>query len=133
MFYPDYQRVNAPAARTRFRQLWNTPLDPDPGLTVVEIMNAAKKHEIRGMYVMGENPAMSDPRRGPRPRGPGGARSSGGAGHFPDGNGLPRRCGLAATAWPEKIGTGDQYRPHGAARTKGHRAAGRGPRGLLAA
>ena len=34
---------------------------PIPGLTVVEIMNAAKKHEIRGMYIMGENPAMSDP------------------------------------------------------------------------
>src|SRR5687767_15249916 len=41
--------------------LWHTALDPDPGLTVVEIMNAAKRHEIRGMYIMGENPAMSDP------------------------------------------------------------------------
>ena len=61
MFYPDYQRVNAPEARQRFETLWKTPLDPDPGLTVVEIMTAAKKHEIRGMYIMGENPAMSDP------------------------------------------------------------------------
>jgi formate dehydrogenase major subunit len=61
MFYPDYQRVNTPAARERFEKLWKTELDPDPGLTVVEIMNAAKKHEIRGMYIMGENPAMSDP------------------------------------------------------------------------
>jgi formate dehydrogenase major subunit len=61
MFYPDYQRVNTPEARERFEKLWNMPLDPDPGLTVVEIMNAAKKHEIRGMYIMGENPAMSDP------------------------------------------------------------------------
>ena len=61
MFYPDYQRVNTPEARERFEKLWNTELDPDPGLTVVEIMNAAKKHEIRGMYIMGENPAMSDP------------------------------------------------------------------------
>ena len=61
MFYPDYQRVNAPAARERFEKLWKTELDPDPGLTVVEIMHAAKKHEIRGMYIMGENPAMSDP------------------------------------------------------------------------
>ena len=61
MFYPDYQRVNAPQARERFETLWNTTLDPDPGLTVVEIMNAAKKREIRGMYIMGENPAMSDP------------------------------------------------------------------------
>jgi formate dehydrogenase major subunit len=61
MFFPDYQRVNTPAARERFEKLWKTQLDPDPGLTVVEIMNAAKKHEIRGMYIMGENPAMSDP------------------------------------------------------------------------
>jgi formate dehydrogenase major subunit len=61
MFYPDYQRVNTPAARQRFEKLWKTHLDPDPGLTVVEIMHAAKKREIRGMYIMGENPAMSDP------------------------------------------------------------------------
>jgi len=61
MFYPDYQRVGAPEARQRFEKLWGMELDPNPGLTVVEIMNAAKKGEIRGMYVMGENPAMSDP------------------------------------------------------------------------
>jgi len=61
MFYPDYQRVGAPEARQRFEKLWGVELDPNPGLTVVEIMNAAKKGEIRGMYVMGENPAMSDP------------------------------------------------------------------------
>ena len=48
MFYPDYQRVGTPEARERFERLWHTTLDPDPGLTVVEIMNAAKKHEIRG-------------------------------------------------------------------------------------
>ena len=61
MFYPDYQRVGTPEARQRFEKLWGVALDPDPGLTVVEIMNAAKKGDIRGMYVMGENPAMSDP------------------------------------------------------------------------
>ena len=61
MFYPDYQRVNTPEARARFERLWQVDLDPDPGLTVVEIMQAAKKRQIRGMYIMGENPAMSDP------------------------------------------------------------------------
>jgi formate dehydrogenase major subunit len=61
MFYPDYQRVGTPQARQRFEKLWGTTLDPDPGLTVVETINAAKKHEVRGMFVMGENPAMSDP------------------------------------------------------------------------
>jgi formate dehydrogenase major subunit len=61
MFYPDYQRVNSDDARRRFEKLWGMPLDPQPGLTVVEIMDAAHKGEIRGMYIMGENPAMSDP------------------------------------------------------------------------
>src|SRR5712692_4539991 len=61
MFYPDYQRVATPEAKARFEKLWGMELDPKPGLTVVEIMHAAKKREIRGMYIMGENPAMSDP------------------------------------------------------------------------
>jgi len=62
MMYPNYQRVDNPEARARFAKLWGAPeLDPKPGLTVVEIMRAAKMKAIRGMYVMGENPAMSDP------------------------------------------------------------------------
>jgi formate dehydrogenase major subunit len=61
MFFPDYQRVDNPEARARFEKLWGTKLDPKPGLTVVEIMDAAARREIRGMYIMGENPAMSDP------------------------------------------------------------------------
>ena len=61
MVYPDYQRVDNPEAKKRFEQFWGVALDPKPGLTVVEIMHAAQKGEIRGMYIMGENPAMSDP------------------------------------------------------------------------
>jgi formate dehydrogenase major subunit len=61
MMYPDYQRVASDAARLRFEKLWKTKLDPNPGLTVVEIMHAAHAGIIRGMYIMGENPAMSDP------------------------------------------------------------------------
>lgn len=61
MMYPDYQRVDNPQARARFEQLWGTPLDDRPGLTVVEVMDAALAGEVRGMYIMGENPAMSDP------------------------------------------------------------------------
>jgi formate dehydrogenase major subunit len=61
MFYPDYQAVASPEAKARFETLWGVALDPEPGLTVVEIMHAAKRQEIRGMYIMGENPAMSDP------------------------------------------------------------------------
>ena len=62
MVYPDYQSVADPDARARFEALWGVEgLDDKPGLTVVEIMDAAREGEIRGMYVMGENPAMSDP------------------------------------------------------------------------
>ena len=61
MMFPDYQRTDDDAARARLEQLWGATLDPKPGLTVVEIMNAAERGDLRGMYVMGENPAMSDP------------------------------------------------------------------------
>ncbi|MES2151324.1 MAG: formate dehydrogenase subunit alpha [Pseudomonadota bacterium] len=61
MMFPDYQRVDNPAARAKFEKAWGATLDDKPGLTVVEIMHAIKKGEIRGMYIMGENPAMSDP------------------------------------------------------------------------
>jgi formate dehydrogenase major subunit len=61
MMFPDYQRVDNAAARTKFEALWNTSLDPKAGLTVTEITESAYKGQIRGMYIMGENPAMSDP------------------------------------------------------------------------
>jgi len=61
MMYPDYRRVDNGDARGRFESLWGVDLDPKPGLTVVEIMDAVHAGKIRGMYVMGENPAMSDP------------------------------------------------------------------------
>ena len=61
MMFPDYQRVDNPAAQAKFEKAWGVALDPQPGLTVVEIMHAIKRGEIRGMYIMGENPAMSDP------------------------------------------------------------------------
>jgi len=61
MVYPDYRRVDDPGVRADFEKAWGKPLDAEPGLTVVEIMKAADRGEIRGLYVMGENPAMSDP------------------------------------------------------------------------
>jgi formate dehydrogenase major subunit len=61
MMYPDYQRVDNSAAKAKFEALWGRALDPKPGLTVVEIMDAVHAGQIRGMYIMGENPAMSDP------------------------------------------------------------------------
>jgi len=61
MVFPDYQRVDNPQVREKFEALWGHSLDPNPGLTVVEIMHAIHDGQIRGMYIMGENPAMSDP------------------------------------------------------------------------
>ena len=66
MMFPNYQRVDNPGNHAWFENFWNTKLDDKPGYTVVEIMHKAladdsDPHKIRGMYVMGENPAMSDP------------------------------------------------------------------------
>jgi len=61
MVFPDYRSVENAAVRAQFEALWGATLDPVRGLTVVEIMHAIKDGVIRGMYIMGENPAMSDP------------------------------------------------------------------------
>jgi formate dehydrogenase major subunit len=64
MMYPDYQRVDNPQAIARFAKAWNVPidkLDNKPGLTVVEVIKNILAGNVKGMYIMGENPAMSDP------------------------------------------------------------------------
>jgi formate dehydrogenase major subunit len=61
MFLPDYQPVGRTDLREPFERLWHQDLDPVRGLTVVEIMNAIHAGQITGMYIEGENPAMSDP------------------------------------------------------------------------
>jgi len=64
MMFPDYQHVSDPKVRAGFEKAWGVApgsLDDKVGLTVVEVMHAIKKGNIRGMYVQGENPAMSDP------------------------------------------------------------------------
>jgi formate dehydrogenase major subunit len=66
MMYPNYQRVTNKAAHDWFENFWGMKLDDQPGYTVVEIMHKAlvddsDPHKVHGMYIMGENPAMSDP------------------------------------------------------------------------
>jgi formate dehydrogenase major subunit len=61
MFFPDYRSVENPEIRAGAEKKWGVQLDPKKGLTVVEIMHAIHDDVIRGMYIMGENPAMSDP------------------------------------------------------------------------
>ena len=59
--YPDYQPVGSTESREKFERAWGVSLDPNPGLTVVEITTAARQGDIRGMYILGENPFISDP------------------------------------------------------------------------
>ncbi|HEY9549042.1 MAG TPA: molybdopterin-dependent oxidoreductase, partial [Kiloniellaceae bacterium] len=61
MVYPDYKSVELDEVREFYEKFWGTELNPKRGLTVVEIVDAIIAGEIKGMYVMGENPAMSDP------------------------------------------------------------------------
>jgi len=61
MVYPDYMSVEAADVRKKYENFWGTELDPKRGLTVVEIVNAILAGEIKAMYILGENPAMSDP------------------------------------------------------------------------
>ncbi|WP_197918619.1 formate dehydrogenase subunit alpha [Thiosulfatihalobacter marinus] len=62
MFLPDYQSVTDDGVRSAFRELWQSgDFSAEKGLTVVEIMHAIHDGDIRGMYILGENPAMSDP------------------------------------------------------------------------
>jgi len=61
MFFPDYKSVEAQEIRGVYDELWGSTLDPKRGLTVVEIVHAVLAGKIKGMYIMGENPAMSDP------------------------------------------------------------------------
>ena len=61
MFFPDYKSVEDAEIRAKYEEAWGVTLDPKKGLTVVEIMDAVHADEIKGMYIMGENPAMSDP------------------------------------------------------------------------
>jgi formate dehydrogenase major subunit len=61
MFFPDYKSVEDPQIRGQYEQAWGVKLPPKRGKTVVEIMDAVHADEIKGMYIEGENPAMSDP------------------------------------------------------------------------
>jgi formate dehydrogenase major subunit len=61
MFYPDYQPVDDADNRAKFERTWGRELDPRRGLTVTEIVASALTGGVRGMYMMGENPFLSDP------------------------------------------------------------------------
>jgi formate dehydrogenase major subunit len=59
--FSGYQQVANDEARTKFEKAWGVSLPASPGLTIIEIMNAAHEGKIKGLYIMGENPMLSDP------------------------------------------------------------------------
>jgi formate dehydrogenase alpha subunit len=61
--YPGYQRVTVPAVRERFEALWGVPLSDKEGLTAPEMLEAALAGDLKALYIMGENPVLSDPDR----------------------------------------------------------------------
>jgi formate dehydrogenase major subunit len=61
MFYPNYQSAGDDEARVRFEDAWGTELNPEKGLTVTEVIKSILDDGVRGMYMLGENPFLSDP------------------------------------------------------------------------
>lgn len=105
MVFPDYRKLNDNATRDRLQALWGKSLDNEPGMTVVEVVHAIHEGVVRGMYILGENPAMSDPDASH-------ARSAlAFLEHlvvqdiFPTETALFADVILPASAWPEKEGT----------------------------
>jgi len=60
-YYPGYQKVVDPAAKAKFESAWGVKLSDKEGLTVGEMLEAAHQGRVRGMYIIGENPVLSDP------------------------------------------------------------------------
>ena len=59
--YPGYQNVDDESARKRFEEAWGVALDPEPGMKLTEMMPAAAAGEMKALYIMGENPVLTDP------------------------------------------------------------------------
>lgn len=59
--YPGYQSITEREVQEKFQKLWNTELSPDIGMKMPEMMESARKGELKSMYIMGENPVHSEP------------------------------------------------------------------------
>ncbi|MBS3918402.1 MAG: formate dehydrogenase subunit alpha [Deltaproteobacteria bacterium] len=59
--YPGYQRVDNPAVREKFEKAWGKNLSEKPGFTITEMVQAAYEGKLKALYVMGENPMLSEP------------------------------------------------------------------------
>jgi formate dehydrogenase alpha subunit len=61
--YPGYQRVDEEEIAQKFETEWGRPLSRKPGLTIMDIMHGIEEGSVRALYIMGENPVLSDPNR----------------------------------------------------------------------
>jgi formate dehydrogenase major subunit len=61
MVYPDYNSVQDELVRKMYQEFWGKDLSNESGLTAVEIINEIHASNIKAMFILGENPAMSDP------------------------------------------------------------------------
>jgi formate dehydrogenase alpha subunit len=59
--YPGYQKVTEPAVKEKFEKAWGVELSDKVGLTLTEIVGKAGHGDIKVLYIMGENPMVSDP------------------------------------------------------------------------
>ena len=105
MVLPDYQSVENADVRRRYEEFWDAPLNPKKGLTVVEIIGAILEGQVRGMYIMGENPAMSDPDAGHAREALAKLEHLVVQDIFLTETAFHADVVLPATAWPEKDGT----------------------------
>jgi formate dehydrogenase major subunit/formate dehydrogenase alpha subunit len=62
--FPGYQPVTDASIREKFEQAWKAALPSSPGLTLLDMTHGGPDGPIRGMYIMGENPMLSDPTLG---------------------------------------------------------------------
>ena len=93
MVYNDYQFVDDPSVHAKFEAAWGVPLSPTQGLTVTEIIASALQGGVRGMYMLGENPFLSDPKRQQGSKGFGHTRLPRRPGHLPHRDSRVRRRG----------------------------------------
>ena len=110
MMFPNYQRVDDPQVHAWFEAFWGQPLSATPGLTVVEVLHKAAAPEsdpakVRGMLVMGENPAMSDPDLNHARAGLAGLQHLVVQDLFMTETAWLADVVLPASGWPEKAGT----------------------------
>ena len=61
---PGYQKIEDPTIRERFEKAWNCRLNQSPGLTLTELFEAVHRRDVKALYVMGENPVITEANAG---------------------------------------------------------------------